>query len=130
MDFDKSSEIVISLAHEVASMMRRIDPNWTRAYWRFESEASRFGSNASYKTRSGVDLVSALREGSTFDRLNDLGRQLWGAEPVPERRFLVCLLIVDAQLDYEVMFERRNASKWRITKLDGASGRPAGLAAA
>ncbi|QNN76931.1 hypothetical protein IAE60_13415 [Pseudoxanthomonas mexicana] len=130
MDFDKSSEIIISLAREVVSMVRRIDPDWTRAYWRFESEESRFGSNASYETRSGVELVSALRESSTYSRLNDLGRQLWGAEPVPEKRFLVCLLIVDAQLDYEVMFERQDLSKWRITKLDGASGRPAGLAAA
>ena len=130
MDFDKSSDIITRLAQEVASMTRRVDPGWTRAYWRFESESSRFGSNASYETKSEINLISALRESASYGRLNDLGRQLWESELLPEKRFCVCLLIVDARLDYEVKFERTDMSKWRITKLDGATGRPAGLEAA
>ena len=127
MDFDKSSEIIVRLAQEVVAMTRGIDSAWTQAYWRFESEDSRYGSNSSYENPSGVTLVSVLSQKSSFDALNNLGRQLWESEPDPSKKFCVCLLVVDSSLNYEIKFERAQMSKWRITKLNGASGRPAGL---
>ena len=127
MDFDRSTEVIVSLAQEVVGMMRRIEPSWSRSFWRFESEDSRCGSNASYEGPSGVTLISTLSEGPAFNRLNELGRQLWESEANPEKRFSVCLLVIDSSLNYEVKFERSDMSKWRITKLNGASGLPAGL---
>jgi len=126
MDFDQSSEVIIRLAQEVISIVRRIDPKWNRAFWRFESEECRFGSNMSYEHPSGVALVSAMAEAKAYDFLNNLGRQLWETEQEPDRRFCVCLLVVDSSLNYEVKFERTDMSKWRISKLNGGSGRPAG----
>ena len=127
MDFDRSTEVIVSLAQEVVGMMRRIEPSWSRSFWRFESEDARYGSNASYESPSGVTLVPALREEKAFNRLNELGRQLWESEADPAKRFSVCLLVVDSSLNYEVKFERSDMSRWRITKLNGASGLPAGL---
>jgi hypothetical protein len=127
MDFDRSSEVIVALAQEVVAMTRRIDPLWSRAFWRFESEDSRYGSNSSYVAPSGVTLIPTVSEGATFNRLNHLGRQLWESEADPSKRFCVCLLVIDSSLNYEVKFERSDMSKWRITKLNGASGLPAGL---
>jgi hypothetical protein len=127
MDFDRSSKVIVALAQEVVAMMRRIDPSWSRAFWRFESEDSRYGSNSSYEGPSGVTLIPTLGEGPAFNRLNHLGRQLWESESDPNKRFSVCLLVIDSSLNYEVKFEKSDMSKWRITKLNGASGLPAGL---
>jgi hypothetical protein len=127
MNFDQSSEVIVALAQEVVAMMRRIGSSWSRAFWRFESEGSRYGSNSSYTGPSGVTLISTLSEGAAFNRLNQLGRQLWESEADPNKRFAVCLLVIDSSLNYEVTFERSDMSKWRISKLNGASGLPAGL---
>ena len=127
MDLDKSSEVVIALAKEFMSAVRRIAPTWNRAFWRFESEEFRFGSNASYVTPDGVFLVPAIREGVLFDAMNSLGRQLWECEPDPTKRFCVCLLSIEDTFDYEIKFESRDISKWRITKVGGKSGIPEGL---
>ncbi|MFN7153239.1 MAG: hypothetical protein ACK4OE_06065 [Acidovorax sp.] len=127
MDFDKSSPVVIALAKEFMSAVCRIAPTWNRAFWRFESEEFRFGSNASYVTPDGVFLVSAMKESAMYDALNALGRQLWDCEPEPKKRFCVCLLGIENSFDYEIKFEREDISKWRITKIDGKSGIPDGL---
>ena len=124
MDFDKSSEVVVALAKEFISAIRRIDPNWNRAFWRFESEDYRFGSNASYVTPDGVSLISTIKEKVLFESMNLLGRSLWESESDPEKRFCVCLLSIEDNFDYEIKFERENMSRWRITKLDGKSGIP------
>lgn len=124
MDFDGATPIVVALAEKLVARMRRIDPAWERAYWRFESSASEYGSNASYRCGEKVTLVSALREDELFDTLNDLGRQLWHCETDPARRFLVCLLIVGADADYEIKFDYADQQKWCITKLEGHSGLP------
>ena len=127
MNVDRRSPLVIALAKEFIGLVKRIEPSYRRAFWRFESEESRFGSNASFESSRGVLLVGALKEGSTYAKLNSIGRQLWEAEADQAKRFCVCLLVVDAAFDYELKFERTDMSKWRISKLDGASGIPEGL---
>lgn len=124
MDFDDATPIVVALAEKLVARMRRIDPAWERAYWRFEANPSEYGSNASYSSGTTVTLVSAVKEDELFDTLNDLGRQLWLCETDPARRFLVCLLIVNADANYEIKFDYADQQKWRITKLDGHSGLP------
>ncbi|WP_130300844.1 MULTISPECIES: hypothetical protein [unclassified Duganella] len=127
MNFDGASPVVISLAKEFIAAMRRINPLWERAYWRFVCADAQYGSNASYSTSSGVTLISTLNEGQLFDNLNDLGRQLWNFESDLSRKFCVCLLVVSSDFDYEIKFEQHDQNKWRITKLDGKSGIPEGL---
>lgn len=127
MDFDASTEVIVKLGQEFITMIRRIDPSWSHAYWRFESEEFRYGSNASYESLAGIKLVDTLAETAVFNTLNELGRQLWLTEPEQKRRFCVCLLVVDSNFNYELKFERQDMARWRITKLNGASGRPAGL---
>jgi hypothetical protein len=127
MDLDHATPIITALAKEFMTAMLRIDPDWERAYWRFESSAKEYGSNASYVAASEVSLISALDESDLFDELNALGRELWQAESLGEKRFLVCLLIITADFDYEIKFEWEHADRWWITKLDGKSGLPEGI---
>jgi len=44
-----------------------------------------------------------------------------------EKAFKVCLLIVDANLNYEVKFEYEDPEKWAMTKMNGGSGVPVGI---
>ena len=126
-DLERSSELVVDLAKEFMALLKRSAPAWQKGYWRFDSEEERYGSNASYVTSNGVFLIGAVREGRFYETMNTLGRKLWEAEPEVSKRFRLCLLIVDSTFDYELKFERSDSAKWRITKLDGASGIPAGL---
>jgi hypothetical protein len=127
MDFDGATPVVISLAKELIAAMQRINPSWERAYWRFVSADDHYGSNASYSSVTEVTLISALKEGQLFERLNNLGRQLWNFECDTSRKFCVCLLVVTSNFDYEIKFEQRDENRWRITKLDGKNGLPDGL---
>lgn len=127
MDLDGATPVVMSLAKELITAMQQINPSWERAYWRFVSTDDHYGSNASYSTATEVTLIATLEESKLFDRLNNLGRQLWNAERDPNRKFCVCLLVVTSSFDYEIKFEQRDENRWRITKLDGKSGLPDGL---
>lgn len=124
MDLDGATPVVMSLAKELITAMQQINPSWERAYWRFVSTDDHYGSNASYSTATEVTLISTVKESKLFDRLNNLGRQLWNAERDPNRKFCVCLLVVTSNFDYEIKFEQRDENRWRITKLNGKSGLP------
>lgn len=124
MDFDGATPLVISLAKELMSAMQRINPGWEHAYWRFVSTDVHFGSNASYSAATEVTLISPFTESQLFEKLNELGRQLWNFERDQRRKFCVCLLVVSSNFDYEIKFEQRDENRWRITKLGGKSGLP------
>lgn len=127
MDFDGAAPVVISLAKELITAMQRINPSWERAYWRFVSSDDHYGSNASYSSVTEVTLISALKEVRLFERLNNLGMQLWNFGCDTNRKFCVCLLVVNSNFDYEIKFEQCDENRWRITKLDGKNGLPDGL---
>lgn len=125
MNLDRSSAFVIGMVQELVATVRRLNPAWTRAFWRFESEELRYGSNASYVDSAGANLISAIREQRFYDTMNASGRKLW--ESQVGGAFRVCLLVIDSSLNYEMKFEMQDVSKWRITKSDGGTGMPEGL---
>lgn len=127
MNLDHSSALVVEIAKEFLTLLRRIAPTYEQGFWRFRCLESQFGSNASYVEANNVSLVSAVREANSFERLNNLGRQLWELESDNQKRFLVCLLVVDSSFNYKLHFESTDISKWEITKLNGNNGIPSGL---
>jgi hypothetical protein len=70
-----------------------------------------------------VHLISPVGT-DFFLRLNDKTMSLFRA--VAQDRG-VLLLIIDASLKFDGKFEWIDLNAWRITKLNGGSGRPAGL---
>jgi hypothetical protein len=115
---------VISLAKMLTSLAQRTDPSWQRAFWRFECEELRYGSNGSYEGKTGVQLFSVLKEAAAFNEMNELARNIWQSEPERAKRFCVLLLSTSSDLNYEIKFEHNDISKWKINMLDGNSGLP------
>ena len=124
---ESASKLVIDLAQLFLEQLPHIASDWTRAFFRFIATDDHYGSSASYVTPQDVMLVSAMKYGGFYDRMNDLGFQLRRETENNGRKFCVFLLVVDAAFNYEIKFEYRDIEKWKITKLDGASGMPAGL---
>jgi hypothetical protein len=118
------SSAVISLAKMLTSLAQRADPSWQRAFWRFECEELRYGSNGSYEGKTGVQLFSVLKEAATFNEMNELARKIWQSEPEKTKRFCVLLLSITSNSGYEMEFEHSDISKWKINMLDGNSGLP------
>ncbi len=123
-DLQRPSEDIISLSKAFIRFMMDIDPVWTKAFYRFHSEPSVFGSNASYLSDAGVSLVSSIKWGSALRELDTISRAIFRDL---EMESGVLLLTVDDQFSFDVKFESDDLSRWRITKLDGASGIPEGL---
>jgi hypothetical protein len=123
----EASALIISMAREFISAMKRLDPNWTRAFFRFESDESHYGSNASYVTGADVLLVDPFSEKAFFDHMNNVGRELWEVMSKGGNPFCLCLLTVSSDLNYDVKFEQRDLTKWKINKANGNTGIPVGI---
>src|SRR5262245_5882750 len=102
MNYDQGSGIVVEMATRLMSLVQTLEPGWSEAFWRFDSEEARYGSNGSYATPEDVELIGAIDQGEFCDAMNELGRKLWLSEAVPSRRFRVCLLVVSKSRDYKI----------------------------
>ena len=58
-------------------------------------------------------------------RFKEHGVRLRELLAIDNRRFLVFLLTVDSDFEYDIAFEYDNPDRWQITKLDGGAGVPA-----
>ncbi|MDI1263565.1 MAG: hypothetical protein PS018_09945 [bacterium] len=126
----QASECVIALAQLLTGKIQGIDQKWLHAFLRIDAEEGAMGARCSYVNANGVHLVGPIENQDLYHRAIEIGEQLRAATHRHERAFKVCLLIVDASFNYELKFEYEDASKWMITKLDGATGIPVGITAA
>ena len=127
MTDQNNDEIVIEMAKTFMDLLQRDVPEWSRAFFRFEADHLKMGSNASYVAAGNVSLLSALRNSDFFSRMNDLAWTLCGRMGSVEQGFCVLLLSVNSSFDFNVDFERADPGRWRISKLGGASGLPLGI---
>ncbi|BEP64499.1 hypothetical protein GmRootV213_50530 (plasmid) [Variovorax sp. V213] len=119
----RDSEIVVELAQTFAGLMLEKFPGWSRAFFRFYIDELQDGASASFERAGEVTLLSAMREGPFYDRMAELARELHEGGVI----FKVLLLTMHSNLDYRVDYEHKDSDRWRITKLDGATGIPLGL---
>jgi hypothetical protein len=114
-------------------VMKRLDKSgvpWETAYLRFHSDAGHYGSSGSYVSNGQVKLLGSLDDSGPVAFTQQAGPSLRMALNVGERSVFVGLLTVHkASRDYKVDFDFEDIARWRITKLDGASGLPSGLSA-
>lgn len=120
----RDSELVVELAKTLMDVMEAQHPDWSRAFFRFHAEESHHGSTASYEHGENVTLFNPIQLSAFFSQMNRLGYELWCGGLA----FKVMLLTVRSNYDYDVQFEVKDAQRWRITKLDGATGIPVGIA--
>lgn len=124
---DQASECVIKLAQLLIEEIRKADRKWRHAFLRIDAEEGAVGARCSYVNEDGVHLVGSMEYPDLYRRAIEIGEQLWAATRRHDHAFKVCLLIADASLKYELKFEYDDAGKWMITKMDGATGIPAGI---
>lgn len=121
---DVATEVVIKLAQEFIELMRTLEPEWTKAFYRFRLEGDRYGSNASYAVDSNISLIGALKWADFYDRMNAHGAKLLDILGKGQGVFL---LTVDAEFDYDIKFEWDDLSRWEISKVNGGTGQPLGI---
>jgi hypothetical protein len=124
---ERASDCVIALATVLIDTTRQVSPQWNRAYMRLQADADSMSARISYVNTVGVHLLGAIDYSTAYRQAIDLGTQLKELTDTGRRPFQVCLVIVDAAFNYEVLFEYEDPGKWGISKLDGCSGIPVGL---
>jgi hypothetical protein len=120
----ESSAVVIDLAKRFVELTAALDLNWSKAFCRFCQDGPMCGSSASYVAGSQVALVDPFENSRFFDDTNAKCQRLL---KILGKDRAVVLLTVDSKLGYDVKFEYENMDRWRITKLNGGTGMPAGL---
>jgi hypothetical protein len=115
------SHLVVELARELMQLPMRVDPSWTKAFFRYCHEGARLGSNASCVSNGIANLIDPFENSIAFGKLNDLGEALFRSTGKEQA---VILLIVDNKFNYNVEFEYSDMGKWMISKIDGATGIP------
>jgi hypothetical protein len=122
---DERAGLVIELAKEFMEFVRRTDPSWRKGYYRLQSEPFQFESSASWVTEGEkVTLVDAIKNGGFFDSMDKKGRQLL---KLLGKDTGVFVLVIDSSFEYKIDFEYEDLNRWRISKLKGGTGIPAGL---
>lgn len=124
MNAEESAPIVIDLVKALVAHARTTRPDWTHAYFRVQKEQNWLGSNGSLVTRAKVHLLDPFGAEDFYECMKAAAARLF-ASMDKERGLFV--LEVDSSLDYEIHFEWTDLNRWKITKLDGAKGTPAGL---
>ncbi|HSI18469.1 MAG TPA: hypothetical protein VK980_11905 [Sphingomonas sp.] len=112
------------IAKDFIRCLHRVAPDFERAFFRFKLEPEAYGSNASYISGAAILLVDPFENSAFFENANERVRSL--LHTFGKTR-AVALLTVDASFDYKIDFDWNDLDRWRITKVDGASGIPAGL---
>jgi hypothetical protein len=121
---EEASVIIIELAREFIELVRNIEPRWSKAYYRFRSEGTRYGSNASYIVDSSAMLISAMKTARFYSSMNEKGAKLLSKL---NKETGVFLLVADANFHYDVKFEWNDLKRWEITKMNGGTGVPVGM---
>lgn len=125
---DRASELIIEIAKTFIETLQSIREPWRRGFLRFQMPNElECGCNGSYETENEVHLIGALDYSALYETSLALGQQLRQAAANNKKAFRVFLLTVDHEFNFNIEFEHADINRWRITKLDGASGLPAGV---
>lgn len=118
---DDATPLVVDMVKGFISLVLEIEPKWSKAYFRFSSKNSVSEAKGSIVSDSGVEIIDVLKHKSFFHPVTKKGQEILVALGKEEGTFL---LVVDASFDYEIKFEYKNLSRWKISKLGGGTGIP------
>jgi hypothetical protein len=122
----EAAPLLLDIARSVVSLVRTIDPGWRAAYLRVVIGESVAETKMSYAHPAGVEIVDVLRHKTAFHAFAPMGEALLAALGKERGLFL---LAIRPDLEYEIEFEYRDMSRWRISKLNGGNGLPEGFPA-
>jgi hypothetical protein len=122
-----SDKLVIDIAKDLISTMQDSVPGWKKAYIRFEASDEHCAAKGSYVTPEGVSIFNVLTFKPLFSRIQERGVELRSALQNNGKHFCLFLLTVDAEFQYNIDFEWNDPERWKISKMNGASGLPEGV---
>lgn len=123
---EQASELVVDLAKSFIEYIQSANLDaWDEAFLRFHSSPGQTGVTSIY--RAG-DEGEYFRSPHKFDFYKAVDRKFRAlrdelARAAP-RQFCVCLLRVDSEYHYKMLYEYDDPTKWEISKEDGGSGIP------
>lgn len=124
---EEADELVLKIAKRFIEYASVLTSSWDEAFLRFEGdeEASqlssiyRIGDRSSFfEADDDAEFDFTINIDKDFVSLQRLIQEISG------KSFLVCLLRVDSNFDFNLYYEFENSEKWRISKRGGASGIP------
>jgi hypothetical protein len=118
---ERQADLIIRLATRFVELLRTLDPEFRRGFFRFKIENRMHESCASYDTPNDVFIIDALSHDDFFDDMDDISLDiLSGIGTVPA----LLLLTVDQNFEYGIQFEYADMDRWHISLADGGTGRP------
>jgi hypothetical protein len=120
----EQDDLVVGLAQRFLKHLREAEPDFQRAFYRFDAEPGSFGGKASVVSPKGVALVSSTRNAELLRALANTGNDLIRSLGKDRGVFL---LTVDSNYDYNIQFEWDDLRRWQISMLNGGTGIPDGI---
>jgi hypothetical protein len=123
---DAAPPVVIEIARLFLRLVLAASPNFDRAYLRCQSDRGMTETKGSYVEGPNIEIIDAIKSSDYFKAMGRLVPELFAASG-KERGVL--LLTVDKTFDYNFEFDWNNLTRWKISKLNGGTGVPEGVAA-
>ena len=123
----EGARVQIDLVRAVVEHMRATDDTWKEAFVRFQALDRVTTAKASYVAERGVFIVDVIQARLFMKEVQTFGERLVGLASEDGNTACLFLLAVDCKLRYEFVYEWTDFDRWRISKLDGGTGRPEGF---
>jgi len=120
---EDSAPLAIDIAKSFMRFVNDIDPKWQKAYLRYSYQDAVGEIRGSYVNKTGVSLIDSLTHKDFFRPTLAQAKKLLQSLNKSQGVFL---LIVNSKKEYEFKLENKNMSRWKISKMDGATGIPEG----
>jgi hypothetical protein len=125
MDMEASAAAIQELAKGFIELVETIDPDWERAFYRFEFQEERTRANGSIVRDGSARIIDVLQTRGAFGELTPLAEAVVRATPAPGGKLpCILLLTVTSDFDFETEFDYDSTNRWHITKSNGGTGFP------
>ena len=118
---DRETDLIIQLAVNLVNVIRKLEPQFESAFYRFYVEDYQLESCSSYTVPGDVFIVSALDQDEFFVSMDNICLNLMQEM---EKSQGLLLITVHKSSDYKIEFEYENMKRWNISLLDGGVGIP------
>jgi len=118
---DRETDLIIQLAGNLVNAIRKLEPQFESAFYRFYVEDYQLESCSSYTVPGDVFIVSALDQDEFFVSMDNICLNLMQEM---EKSQGLLLITVHKNSDYKIEFEYENMKRWNISLLDGGVGIP------
>ena len=123
---DENISLTVALAKNFVQEISSSYSGWESAYLRIEATEESIGCRISCKLPHQVELLDVLQHKPFTRTVMEIGAKLREQVPQNGKKFIVLLIVIESNFNYEIQYEYENSNRWAITKLGGGTGIPEG----